>query len=105
MLMFISFVYLYILQVVCFQQSFIRPDEGEVSDDLCKALGVQRDVIMESASLDVVLQQVSHIITIKNMSIWTSGIQSFIHTAKIIIILHVNMSCETRTPCVFTILY
>ncbi|XP_072013370.1 epithelial splicing regulatory protein 1-like [Amphiura filiformis] len=47
-------------KVVSFQQSFIRPDESEVSDDLCKALGVQRDVIMESASLDVVLQQFDH---------------------------------------------
>ena len=48
-----------ILRWWAFQQSFIRPDESEVSDDLCKALGVQRDVITGAASLDVVLQQVS----------------------------------------------
>ncbi|XP_038069597.1 epithelial splicing regulatory protein 1-like isoform X1 [Patiria miniata] len=42
-----------------FKQSFVRPDSDsvEVSEDLCKALGVQRDVFKGAAKMEKVLQQ------------------------------------------------
>ena len=49
------------MQLVGFiKQSFVRPDSDsvEVSDDLCKALGVQRDVFKGAAKMEKVLQQV-----------------------------------------------
>ncbi|PIK58041.1 putative epithelial splicing regulatory protein 2 [Apostichopus japonicus] len=43
--------------VLSFKQSFVRPVESELSEELCKTLKIQPDVITGAASLDVVLQQ------------------------------------------------